>query len=426
MNLKTIRLTDGVNLRLLHTDKFKTNRISVYFRFPLLRETATFAAVLPGVLRRGTEKYPDMAALSARAEELYGASLSAGILKKGDTELLRFSVSFVADRFLPETVFEDITELISQFVFFPKTVNGAFDPDFTAGEKENTKSRIEGLINDKKTYAQAKCNEIMFEGDPYGISEYGYIDDLDKITPQTLYDFYKKLISESETEIFVGGSFDETDTVNRLKSAFSTLGARRPSLPETVLADIEPDIEVKNVTEVMPVTQSKLCMGFNCGITPASGDSFALRVFCTIFGGSPFSKLFNNVREKLSLAYYVFSATDSSKSCMKISSGIEADKFTAAFDEINVQLEKMKSGDFSDEEIDSAKKYLATGLGSVKDSLSALENFFLERIIEDSSDTPDSFFEKLAAISREDIIRAANTVQLDTIYFLKGDASHEI
>ena len=147
--------------------------------------------------------------------------------------------------------------------------------------------------------------------------------------------------------------------VKRIAAEFSRLGARTPNLPATRLAEREADICVKDVTEPMPVTQSKLCIGYNCGISPRSAEYADLRLFCAIFGGSPFSKLFNNVREKLSLAYYVFSVIEGHKSCMKISSGIEADKFRAAYDEINVQLEKMKAGDFTDDEIESAKKYLS-------------------------------------------------------------------
>lgn len=426
MNIKTIPIADGVNLRLLKSDKFKTNLISVYFRIPLKRETATLAAVLPRVLKRGTEKFPDMAALSARAEELYGASVSAGIQKKGNSEVLRFSVRYVSCDFLPEDITADITELISQLVLYPRLENGAFLAEYTSREKENAKSRIEGLINDKKDYAQSRCNEIMFEGDPYGISEYGRIDDLDRITPQSLYDFYREVISSSEVEIFVSGSFDELGTAKVLKNAFAPLGNRCPVLPEASFAEIEPDIEVKEVTEPMPVTQSKLCMGFNCGIRPDTDEYYAFQLFCTVFGGSPFSKLFNNVREKLSLAYYVFSAFEGGKGCMKISSGIESDKFRAAFDEINVQLGAMQSGEFTDEEIDSAKKYLTTSFGSIKDSQNATENFFYNQLIYGSSDTPDSFLEKLYRVDRDAIIRAANTVQLDTIYFLKGEGSNEV
>lgn len=426
LSIPSIKLAEGVNIHPLHTDKFKTNLISVYFRIPLRRETATLAALLPSVLKRGTEKYPTMAQLSARAEELYGASLSAGIAKKGDSEVIRFSVRYVSCDFLPENITGGILELLSQLVLCPKLTNGAFDAEYLAQEKENTKSSIEGLINDKKAYAQARCNEIMFEGDPYGVSEYGYIDELEKITPQSLFEFYKSLLDTAAVEIFVSGSFDEETVVKRIAAEFSRLGARTPKLPATRLAEREADICVKDVTEPMPVTQSKLCIGYNCGISPRSAEYADLRLFCAIFGGSPFSKLFNNVREKLSLAYYVFSVIEGHKSCMKISSGIEADKFRAAYDEINVQLEKMKAGDFTDDEIESAKKYLATGFGSIKDSLDATENFYLDRLILGSGDSIDEYLERLCRVERDGIIRAANSVQLDTIYFLKGEGSDAV
>ena len=426
MNINKTELSKGVNLHFLKTEKFKTNMISVVRRLPLCRETATRAALVPRVLKRGTEKYPTLADISKKAEELYGASISAGTMKKGDNQLVVFTVQFVSDSFISGTITDEIIELLAEFVLNPKTVDGGFDSEFVRQEKTNLKNFIEGLINDKKAYAAAKCNEVMFEGDPYGIYEYGYVDDLDGIDEKNLYDFYKNLIKNSAVEVFASGSFDTDKVKTALENKLGkALGERYANDIKSGLAVYEDGIEVKRVTEEMPTSQSKLVMGFNCGIEPTSREYYALMMFSCIFGGSPFSKLFNNVREKLSLAYYVFSALDRQKSCMKISAGIEADKFDAAYDEIFIQLEKMKIGDFTDDEITSAKKYLATGMGSIKDSMGATEDFYMGQILLGSNETIDGLTECLNAVSRNEIIAAANAVQLDTVYFLKGVGSSE-
>lgn len=421
MRTESYEISKGVNLRLLKTDKFKTNVMSVYFRLPLCRDTITKAALIPRVLKRGSEKYPTLTELSRRAEELYGATIGADIDKRGDMALLRISVQFVSDSFINESITEDITELLKEFVLCPVAKNGGFDTTYVRQEKENAKNFIQGLINDKKAYASVRCNEIMFEDDPYGIFEYGYVEDLEKIDEKNLYEFYKEIINTAQTDIFVSGSFDTEIMKKAVRDNFkNVLGDRSPISHVTRLAEFEENIEVKTVTEEMPVSQSKLVMGFNCGINPVSDEYYGVVLFSCIYGASPFSKLFNNVREKLSLAYYVFSAADRQKSCMKISAGIEAEKFDEAYKEVMLQLDKMRSGDFSDEEISSAKKYLKTQMGSVQDSLVATEDFYMGRLLLGIDESVEQFFERLSRVTREQIIYAANRMQLDTVYFLKG------
>ncbi len=425
-NIKTYEISKGVNIRFLKTEKFKTNTISLYFHLPLDRKTVTKAALLPRLLKRGTESYPTLTELSKRTEELYGASVGLGIVKKGDGEAIRFNIQFASDSFLTEKITAGAVDLLRELVLAPKLVDGCFDKAWLNQEKENLKNFVEGLINDKKEYAQVKCDEVMFEGDPFGIFEYGYTKDLENIDEKNLYEFYCELLKNAVIDIFAGGSFDEDLLIKELKEAFGVLSGRNAQYTKTKVSAVEENIEVKKVTEPMPTSQSKLVMGFNCGVEPTSEEYYGMMLFSCIFGGSPFSKLFNNVREKLSLAYYVYSGLDRQKGFMKISAGIERDKFDAAYDEIKVQLDKMKSGDFTDDEMLSAKKYLATSLNSAKDSMAAIENFYMGQIILSNDESIDGLIEKVSTVNREAIIKAANTVQEDTIYFLKGEASDEV
>ncbi len=427
MKTEKIEISKGVSLRFLETDKFKTNVMSVYFRLPLNRKTVTKVALLPRVLKRGSEKYPTMSALSKRAQELYGATLSADNGKRGDTMLLRVSVQFVSDSFISESIIGDVCELLKEFVLCPVTKDGSFDKSFVQQEKENTKNYIAGLINDKKEYAAVRCNEIMFKDDPYGIISHGYIEDLDEIDEKNLYEFYKEMIKNAGIDIYVSGSFDKTIVINEIEKNFkAAFGDRAAVQSKTLLASIEENIEVKNVVEEMPVSQSKLAMGFNCGIDPRSDESYALALCSCLYGGSAISKLFNNVREKLSLAYYVFSAVDRHKGCMKVNAGIEASKYDEAYNEIMLQLDMMKKGEFTDEEIDFAKKTFKNSAGSIKDSLAATEDFYMGRALLGIEESVDEYLEKINKVTREDIIAAAGKIQLDTIYFLKGVQGNEI
>ena len=225
---------------------------------------------------------------------------------------------------------------------------------------------------------------------------------------------------------FASGSFESEAMQRDIKKAFGCLGERTLKAHKTSLAKIEENIKVKNTTEEMSVAQSKLFMGFNCGIEPLSEEYSSFLLFSCIYGGSPFSKLFNNVREKLSLAYYVFSAIDMHKGYMKISSGIESGKFDAAYSEIMAQLDKMCNGEFSDDEIESAKKYIETGMGSTKDSLNATEDFYMNRIIVGIDESIDDALEKVKKVKRDDIIKVAKRLQLDTVYLLKGVGVSEV
>ena len=424
--VKTLEITKGVNLRILKADKFKTNSISLYLSFPMSRKTVTRGALIPKILKRGTEKYPSLSELSKRTQELYGASLGITNFKKGDLHIIRANIQYACDRFIGQEITADAVELLKEVVLCPKCTDGAFVEEWVCQEKVNQESLIKSLINDKKEYAQVRCNEIMFEGDPYGIFSQGYTEDLEKIDGRVLFDFYKELMDTASVDIFASGSFDEDKLTAVVKEAFGGLKARESGYGKTNLAEIEEGISVKRIEEPMPTAQSKLCMGFNMGVDPTSKEYYDAMVFGCIFGGSPFSKLFNNVREKLSLAYYVYSAIDRQKGCMKISAGIEAEMFDKAYGEIMLQLEKMQKGDFSDDEIVSAKKYIATGLSSTRDSLGATEQYYYTQLLLENDESISSLIENINRVDREGIIRAANTVQLDTVYFLKGVASDEV
>ncbi|MBR2916175.1 MAG: insulinase family protein, partial [Clostridia bacterium] len=355
--------------------------------------------------------------LASELEDMYGASLSGGIRKKGDGELFYFTVEYIADRFTGENITKRATALLNEVIFNPLIENDGFSEDYLNQEKKNLKNYIEGVINDKREYAQLRCIGEMFEDEPYGIFEYGYIEDFDDITPKSLYEFYKKIINEAQIEVFVSGSFEEEKIIQEIKKGFNISPRKSKEVKSEIAKERE---EFKRVTEEMDVTQSKLCIGLTCNTPFDHKDYPALMVYNCVFGGSAFSKLFNNVREKLSLAYFVFSRVDKMKSFMLISSGIETENYDKAYNEIMAQMDKMKTGEITNEELIAAKKALSNSFNSMRDSLAAMEDFYMSQIICGTDDTLNKIIEKTDAVTLDEIVKVGKKIKQNTIYFLKG------
>lgn len=415
-------IKDGVDFRLIKAEKFKTNVISVFFNIPMKRETVTKAALLPSVMKRGTKKHKTMTELSRYLDELYSASIRTGIRSKGDGEVLYFSIEYIRDRFIGENLTEKIAALLKEFIFCPLVDKDGFNQEYLDGEKINLKNAIEGLINDKKEYVEFKCREAMFDGEGYGMFEAGFAEDLPDINTKNLYEFYLDLISRAKVDIFVSGDFDP-EAVDLIKCELADKFEPREAKYVSTQIAKSTGRTVKNITEEIPVVQSKLCMGLRCDVEPTDAQYYALMLGGCIFGGSPFSKLFNNVREKLSLAYYAVSKIERFKSTMFISSGIETDKYQAAYDEIMVQFNKMKNGDIDDSEIENSKLYLTNGYRSLKDGLRTMEDYYLSQAIMGSNGELDDLIQKMNMVKKDEIVKAFNKIEFDTIYFLKGTAN---
>lgn len=420
--MKTMNLYNGVDLHIIDAPKFKTNLMSVYINIPLERETVTKAALLPSVLKRGCTKYPNIKEMSHRLDELYGASVSAGVRMKGDGEVLYFSAEYISDKFAGENLSREVAEFVRDFVFSPMTENGGFLKQYVDGEKVNLKNAVLGLVNDKRAYTEFKCREAMFDGEPYGMFEAGYIEDLDGIDEKNLYDFYKKVLSGGKIDIFISGTVDESVTEDIKEILAKEFKPREAKYIQTKTAELS-GAKSKHITEEADTVQSKLCIGMRCGISVLDSDYTAMVLANCILGGSPFSKLFMNVREKLSLCYYAAARYAMMKGVLTISSGIQTENFKAAYDEINVQIENMKKGEISDFEISSAKKYLRNGYNSINDSLRGMEDYYLSQAILSTDRSIDDLIDEIDKVSAEDVSRVMNEVKCDVVYFLKGTAA---
>lgn len=417
--MQTRPVCSGVDLRILENSKFKTNSLSVYFHIPLKRETVTMAALLPSVLKRGSEKYPKLRDMARHLADMYSASLGAGVRMKGDGEVLYFTIEYIADAYIGENLTRQAADFLQEFIFSPLVKDGGFLSEYVESEKNNLKNAILGLINDKKEYADVKCREAMFGGDGYGMFEAGYVEDLDGITPERLYGFYREVLENAKVDIFMGGTVN-AQTSDEVFTAFQSRLSPRSSGYIHTQAAVSKKADPQVITEEIPAAQSKLAMGLCCGVPAASEEYYALMLGSCIFGGSPFSKLFNNVREKLSLAYYAACRTDRMKSVMMISSGIETKNYQAAYDEIMVQLEKMRKGEIEPEEMEAARKYLETGLNAMQDSMRAMEDYYLSQAIMGTEQSLTELLECLKKVTKDQISAVMQKTVLDTVYFLKG------
>ena len=410
-------VAEGVYLTCLPAQKFKTGVLSAQFIAPLSAETAGAVALIPSVLRRGTAKSPDMGLLSARLDNLYGARIDDTVRKLGECQCAGFVASFLDDRFVPggERLLEPVGDLMGELFCQPVTENGAFLPAYFESEKANLLDAIGSIRNDKRLWAGRRLLSEMCAGEPYGVSRLGEEADVEALQVTELYARYRDMLQSMPLEIIYCGSAPAEEVEHALRGAFAGLPRAdvRP-IPGTTRHPSRAD--VLHVSDAMDVTQGKLELGFSVG----SDDYVALLMGNSMFGGSSNSKLFMNVREKLSLCYYASSSYYRRKGMMTVSSGIEFDHYQAAFDEIMKQLAMVQNGDWEDWEIDSARSILINSYASLGDAQGKLENYNLSCTVTDFHDTPEEVMGQIRAVTPERIIEAMRTVKLDTVYFLKG------
>ncbi|MBR6728560.1 MAG: insulinase family protein, partial [Clostridia bacterium] len=414
----------GVRLHHIMTKQFKTVSVSLHFHRPLTQEEAAKNALLTDVLRRGNAEFKDSGALGRHLQSLYGASFGADVRRKGEDQILSFVVSTVADRFLPagEGCVQKAAELLFDMVFCPQTENGAFRADYVEQEKINLINDIEALINDKRSYALWRLIENMCAGDRYAIHELGDVASVQAITPENLYDQYVRVISESPVDIFVTGETDISVICKLAEERFSAISPKS-NYPETTL--YMKSSVVKRVEESFDVSQAKLSMGFYTGISPQDSRYSALMVYNSILGSGAHSKLFNNVREKLSLAYYASSRLERYKGIMLITSGIEYGNRNQAEAEIFAQIEAMKIGEISEYEFDVSVKSIINSLRSLGDDIGYLEDYYLGQSVSGTDMTLEEQCRKIASVTMQEVIDVAALIQPEMVYLMKSHGDKE-
>ena len=417
MNRIRTEIMQNVFLTYLPAKKFKTGLLSAQFITPLRKETASANALLPAVLNRGTMRCPDMEKLSAAMDRLYGAQIDYTVRKKGERQCVGFVASVIDDSFAPggERLLESVAELLGEFFLDPVTRSGRFLSEYVDSEKVNLIDALRAVRNDKRDYADLRLMQEMCAGEPYGIRRLGDEESVRKLNNRKLYRYGQEMMSTNRLEIFYCGSAEHERVVDALLRAFASLhrGVVQELEPMRVLAAPETP---RIITESMDVTQGKLSMGWRC----QSRDIPAMIMVNLLFGGSSNSKLFLNVREKLSLCYYASSQFARSKGILTVSSGIETKDYDRALEEILRQLEAVKKGEWEDWELTGARSTIISSLRSINDSQAALENWYLGQTATGEIETPEEMARQLAEVTPQRICAAAETIALDTVYFLKG------
>ncbi len=409
--MEKISLKNGCNLYLNKSDKFKTWSASIYIYRPLNNREASLNALLAKVLKSASKKYPARADVARRLDWLYGTILATGVRKYADTHMLILTTKAVSDRFLPDNISGDVLELAKEILTNPKVDNDAFDKKIVDIEKENLKKLIESYINEKAVYAEKKCIQLMCEKEAFGTDENGTIEEINKIDEKILYQHYKEVLSSSKIDIFINGEVDENIAIQ----AFESLSSNGSIKPAEILP---PPGNVNEVTESMEVTQGKLVMGFRTTTTDLA-DKAKVMVFTALYGGSPTSKLFNNVREKLSLAYYANTRLFFSKGIIMARSGIEIDKYKMVKDEILAQLDDIKNGKIEESEMENAISHLVNMYSSLDDDPDSEVAVKSGLIVEGDTRTIPELTHEIKNVKKQDVIDVAKSVHLDTVYFLK-------
>ncbi len=417
------QIMPDVTLTSVRTDKFKTCCLSVNLITKLDKETAAKNALLPRVLLRGTATHPDMQSINSYLDGLYGARIVPMVRKKGENHCIGFMADFIDDDFVPhgEEILEKTAALLGEMLVSPNTHGGLLQASYVDSERKNLIDDIRAAINDKRRYALDRLFELMCSDEAFGVGRLGTESAAESITALSLTKHFKQLLATSRIEIFYCGAHSAARVEAALVEAFSSLP--RMGKAERLITDIvlEPPSETpRSFTDVLDVGQGKLSVGFRLGKAMLSPNYAVLLVFNAVYGGSVTSKLFTNVREKLSLCYYASSVIEKHKGILAVTSGVEFSKFDAALSEILAQLDAIKNGDVTDWELQSAKREVITSIKATMDKLSGLEELFFDQSIASIKITPDELAALADGVTREEIQTLASGITLDSVYYLTG------
>ena len=418
--IETLEMMPGVTLRCCPDHRFKQGCLSIQFVRPMCREEAALNAIIPAVLLRGTEKHPDLRSITQELDALYGASVSTMVRRVGDYQTTGLYCGFMDDRFaLPgDRVMEPMMEFLGELLLQPLTTQDGFMPEIMDSEKKNLIATIESERNDKRAYAMGQLLRSMCKGDSFSVPRLGEKEQVAAITPASAYNHYRRILRESRVELFYVGSAPAEQVARLLMPILEQIDRNYVNLPGQK-PFCGPALG-ENLTEQMEVTQAKLCMGFTTPLTNRSEDFAAMQVFNTLFGAGMTSKLFMNVREKLSLCYSIGSSYYGSKGIVTVAAGIDAAQKELASAEILRQLDACRNGDITPEELAAAKEAILSALRATHDSPGAIEGFYATAALSGMAMTHPQYVQAVSRVERKQVVAAARSVTLHTTYFLKG------
>lgn len=416
---ESIKEMRGYKLHIVKTEKFKTNTLVWKMKTPLNKDENTLRALLPYVLQSSSKKFPQTTQLRSYLDDLYGASLFVDLAKKGEYHIISFSLEVANEKFLSDStpLLRKAIEFFSEILTKPNATNSSFDGTTVEGEKRTLKQRIQSVYDDKMRYSSFRLVEEMCKDEPYALSVHGQMQDVDEITSDRLYQYYQQAFREDEMDFYVIGDV-ELEEVASIANELLQFAERTPKIAEEKRTFNS--LEVKEVQEVQDVKQGKLNIGYRTNVAYGDADYFALQVLNGVYGGFSHSKLFINVREKASLAYYCASRLESHKGLMMVMSGIDHNHYDQAVNIIKEQMQAMKNGDFTDQELEQTKAVIKNQLLETIDTSRGMVEILYHNVVSHTNIALSDWIEKMDQTTREQIVKAAQKIELDTIYFLTG------
>ncbi|MFD1735882.1 EF-P 5-aminopentanol modification-associated protein YfmF [Bacillus salitolerans] len=413
-----VETINGMTLHTIETKKYKTNTFVLKLKAPLTKEDVTKRALLPYVLQSATSSYPSTSKLRSYLDELYGASLNVDLSKKGEYHIITIRIEIANETYLTDQtpLLEKGLNLLAEIILNPLRINQAFESSIVEKEKRSLIQRIQAVYDDKMRYANLRLVEEMCKNEPYSLHVNGEKEDVASITPELLYEYYQKAIKEDEIDLYIVGDVD-SNTIRNLASRLFTIENRHPTFITESNVRV---VKEKEVIEQQDVKQGKLNIGYRTNTKYQDQEYPALQVFNGIFGGFSHSKLFINVREKASLAYYAASRVESHKGLLMVMSGVDAKNYHQAVTIINEQMKAMENGDFSDQEIEQTKAVLINQILEAIDTPRGLVEILYNEVVGKVKESIESSLTRIGQVTRNEIVHVANKIELDTIYFLKG------
>lgn len=412
-------IAEGVFFNSINDNRFKTMKITANLIVPLTKESASANALLCGVLSHSCKAYPDFTELCRKLSSLYGADLGTTVKKIGDNQVLRITASALDDRYAFEgdSVAQELSELLCNVIFEPNLINNEFPKTDVEQERRQLLDVIDSEFNDKRIYANSKLVENMCADEIFGIKRYGTAGKIRECTQKSLYDTWKNLLKTAKFEIMYVGESSPSKVEEVFRNAFKDIERQPLSVNTEVVRTAN---EPKYICEEMEVSQSKLVMGFRAGTAIPDDDVNASRLMCAILGGTANSKLFCNVREKQSLCYYCSSSYDRVKGIITVDSGVEGDNIEKAQQGILNEIEEMKKGNITDFEMEATKLAIVNSFYSTNDTVGGIEAWYINQLFDDKFRTIEEMSNAINAVTKEQVVAAAQKITLDTVFVLKN------
>lgn len=412
-------LQPGVNLHIIPTKQFKLTHVLISFATPQTNTNATSRNLLANLLETSTHLYPTQTALARQLAKLYGAYVTMMVERIGQLHTVRLKASFVNDRYADQDLFSQVIELINQVLFHPLVEQGEFDSPTFRLQVNNLASTIKSLYDDKQFYAHQKLCQLYYQNNSVmRTPSFGQLSDLSELTPASLVKTYQHMINHDRVDIFVLGDVQPAAVRDQL-AALPFAGRSQLDQPEIFYQ--QPLREhILHVHERQRITQAKLNLGYQLPVYYRQPMYYPAVVFNGLFGGSPYSKLFTNVREKASLAYYASSRLSPFNGLLTVQTGIQAADHEQAVTMINQQLAAIQRGEFEAETVQEIKDAIINQQQAGKDlATNILEHRLVEELLGLSAE--EQFADQINAVSTEQIVAVAAMAQLQTTYLLSGE-----